>query len=159
MSDAETKHNSVCSECGEPSTLQCPTCIKLGMPATHFCGKTCFSIAWPHHNREHKLRKKILDYRPPSFPYTGNLRPAFITQMRTVPKSVQKPDYALSGESPSEQKEKRDNKIHVNTKAEIKGIRAACKIGREILDIAGNMVAVGVTTEEVRACVCMYVWV
>ena len=28
-----------CEGCGENATLQCPTCKKLGLPASHFCNQ------------------------------------------------------------------------------------------------------------------------
>jgi methionyl aminopeptidase len=39
--------------------------------------------------------------------------------------------------------------MKVYTAAQIAGIREACRIGREVLDIAGNAVRAGVTCEEI----------
>jgi len=49
----------------------------------------------------------------------------------------------------SEMQVKGDGKIPIYTPEEIKGIRAACKLSRKILDIAAEMVKPGVTTEEI----------
>jgi hypothetical protein len=35
--------------------MRCPTCIKLGLPAIYFCGKECFTKAWPTHKLLHTL--------------------------------------------------------------------------------------------------------
>jgi len=49
----------------------------------------------------------------------------------------------------SEQEDKRKNtSIKVYTSEEIAGIREACRIGREVLDLAGNAVKAGVTCDE-----------
>lgn len=41
------------------------------------------------------------------------------------------------------------NTIHINSAAEIKGIRAACKIGRAALDLAHSHIKPGVTTDRI----------
>ncbi|CAN0088494.1 unnamed protein product, partial [Discosporangium mesarthrocarpum] len=41
------------------------------------------------------------------------------------------------------------NAIPIYTAKQIEGIRAACKVGREVLDTAGKAVRVGVTTDEI----------
>jgi methionyl aminopeptidase len=49
----------------------------------------------------------------------------------------------------TEQADKMTNtSIKVYTPEEIAGIREACRIGREVLDIAGLAVRVGITTDE-----------
>ena len=48
-----------------------------------------------------------------------------------------------------EQDKRNRDLIKVYSAEEIEGIRAACRIGREVLDIAGRAVAVGVTCDEI----------
>ena len=69
--------------------------------------------------------------------------------MDTVPDSIPKPDYAKSGRSKSEEMANAGGIAYLS-EAEIKGIREACRVGREVLDIAGDAVRVGVTTEEIN---------
>ena len=69
--------------------------------------------------------------------------------MDTVPDSIPKPDYAKSGRSKSEEMANAGGIAYLSD-AEIKGIREACRVGREVLDIAGDAVRVGVTTEEIN---------
>lgn len=60
-------------------------------------------------------------------------------------------DYAnaLNGIPISEERDRRTNtSIRIYTPEEIEGVRVACRIGREVLDIAGNAVRVGITCDE-----------
>lgn len=45
------------------------------------------------------------------------------------------------------------NVIHINSPAEIEGTRLACRLGREVLDIAHAAVRPGITTDEIDAIV------
>mmetsp|Transcript_12641 Transcript_12641/g.17522 ORF Transcript_12641/g.17522 Transcript_12641/m.17522 type:complete len:354 (+) Transcript_12641:159-1220(+) len=119
----------------------------MGLPSTYYCNKECFSKAWKQHNQVHKEYAKRLEFKPPSFDYTGPLRPHYVTPMRRVPDTIPKPDYALTGKPISEMQHK--DKVVIHTKQQIKGIREACRVGREVLDLAGQMVKPGVTTEEI----------
>ena len=108
------------------------------------------------------------------YSFTGTLRPYQKTARRTVPREISRPgmkstvrkgfigailiiravinaDYAdnIQGKSISEERDRRtNNTIRIYTPDEIEGIRRACVIGREVLDIVGNAVAVGVTCDE-----------
>jgi hypothetical protein len=60
-------------------------------------------------------------------------------------------DYAdhIKGVAGSEVRDRRTNStIRTYTEEEIEGVRRACRIGREVLDIAGNAVRVGITCDE-----------
>ena len=87
--------------------------------------------------------------------FTGPLRPALYSPKRMVPTSIRKPDYAnhMAGVSESEQKDRASNTaIRVYTCEEIDGetgLRHACQMGREVLDIAGKALRPGVTTDEI----------
>ena len=64
----------------------------------------------------------------------------------------------LKGFPASENRAKQQNKIPIYSSDEILGIRRACELGREVLDIAGKLVKVGITTEEIdkqvhKACI------
>lgn len=93
----------------------------------------------------HKPAQARLDFRPPHFDYTGPLRPAWVSPRRSVPPHIARPDYAETGEPKGENRAT----IHINTPAEIKGIRAACRLGRQALDLAHKHIRPGITTDEI----------
>ena len=147
--------------CGKLAHMACPTCIKLGIPPSRFCGQECFKSSWEEHKKVHAdVRKtravaKVDPSQMPTefkgFQFTGQLRPYQKTPRRTVPEHIMRPDYADHplGYPISEQEDRRNNSsIRVYTPAEIAGIREACRIGREVLDIAGAAVRVGITCDE-----------
>ena len=87
---------------------------------------------------------------PPAFhnySFSGSLRPVKVSPQMQVPDHIKKPDYAKSGRSREE--EKFGSGIPYYSDADIKGIREACRVGREVLDIAGSMVKPGITTDEI----------
>ena len=57
--------------------------------------------------------------------------------MRTVPAEIARPDYAThaEGESFAEKNDQYTECIRCYSPEEIQGIREACRIGREVLDI------------------------
>lgn len=88
---------------------------------------------------------------PPEFhnyTFTGSLRPGKVSQKDTVPSFIVKPEYADSGHSEGEENE--GSGIEYKTPHDIQGVREACRVGREVLDAAGNAIHVGITTEEIN---------
>lgn len=57
--------------------------------------------------------------------------------------------FVFSGVPVSENSLRGSATIHINNDSEIRGIRAACKIGREVLDIAHRSIRIGITTDEI----------
>ena len=152
----------ICSTqgCGKPASMACPTCIKLGLPPSRFCDQECFKGNWNIHKELHKAAKQAiveldrnaLPREFSSFRFTGPLRPFQKSPTRTVPGHIARPDYSShpGGIPVSEEQDKRTNtSIRIYTPAEIQGIREACRIGREVLDIAGASVKAGVTCDEI----------
>ena len=93
------------------------------------------------HKPEHERLKReegLKSFKVPRFDYTGPLRPSYVTPMRSVPADIAKPDYAASCIPFSEQRVKSSKHITVYTSSELSGIRRACRLGREVLDIAGT---------------------
>jgi methionyl aminopeptidase len=163
-SDAETKESSattstmthVCTRpgCEKEANLACPTCLKLGLPPSRFCGQDCFKEYWSIHKSLHKspVDPSIMPAEFKSFQFSGTLRPYQKTPMRSVPPHIAKPDYAnhIQGIPISENNDKRTNtSIKIYNHEEIDRMRAVCRIGREVLDIAGAAVRVGITTDEI----------
>lgn len=145
--------------CTAQSKLQCPTCIKIGIQGSFFCSQECFKSSWKSHKIIHSLAKgESTDGKNssqyslwPSYSFTGKLRPYPLSNKRTVPPSITRPDY---GDHPmgipiSEQAVKGTAQIKVLDDEEIEGMRVACKLGREVLDEAARVCDVGVTTDEI----------
>lgn len=87
---------------------------------------------------------------PPEFrgySFTGTLRPEKVSPMMKVPDHIKKPEYADTGRSLLEENEGMG--ITYKSESDIKGIREACRVGREVLDIASSMIKPGITTEEI----------
>ena len=164
--DIDTKTSTVrqCASfnCSNPAgSLKCPICIKMNLSPIHtyFCSQDCYKRNYKHHNIYiHGIEKARIErenglktFEIPKFDYTGALRPSFVTPMRTVPNSIAKPDYWQTGIPRAELFELRKGRkyIPMYDAAEIRGIRLACKLGREVLDIAGSLVRPGITTDEI----------
>lgn len=140
-------------QCGKEtdSLLKCPVCLKQGTTSI-FCDESCYKSCYKSHKALHNKEDGLNDpYDPfPNFKYTGSLRPHYpLTPKRTVPEHIEKPDWYSNGLPISEQRNDRLNKIPIYTKDEIKKIRKACMLGREILDIAAAAIVPGTTTDEI----------
>jgi methionyl aminopeptidase len=55
----------------------------------------------------------------------------------------------LDGDAPAEKRSKQQSFIEVKNKKQIEGVRLACQISREVLDIAAAAVKPGITTDEI----------
>ncbi|KAK9299198.1 hypothetical protein QLX08_007709 [Tetragonisca angustula] len=144
--------------CKTIASLQCPTCLKLGIQGSYFCTQDCFKRSWKTHKVIHQLAKgtggdkSSNEYNPwPFYHYTGKLRPHKRESRREVPEHIKRPDYAThpTGLSVSEQSMRGSAQIKILDDEEIEGMRVACKLGREVLDEAARTCDVGVTTAEI----------
>jgi methionyl aminopeptidase len=95
------------------------------------------------------MYRHLRTFVPPAFAYTGKLRPHFVTPRRTVPDHIPKPDYWKTGIPQSERTSKARHTSPIYTAEEIAGIREACRIGREVLDVGASMIKPGVTSEAI----------
>merc|ERR1712063_7947 len=139
------------------SKLRCPTCLKKGLPDAYYFSQKCFKDNWGIHKLVHiaepSTRRDIPEHFR-GYHFSGPLRPGNVSRMRDVLPTVVIPDYAENGIPVSERRAKGEGgKIHVHTAEEIEGVRTVCRMARQVLDMAGGMVAVGVTTEEIDAAV------
>ncbi|CAI9725680.1 methionine aminopeptidase 1-like [Octopus vulgaris] len=142
--------------CNNDARLQCPTCIKLDIIGSYFCTQECFKKGWNDHKQLHKKAKeKNLTqsvYNPwPNYRFTGPLRPYQQSPKRIVPDLIPRPDYADQAEGIpiSERQMKETTGIKVLNEEEQEGMRLACRLGREVLDVAAKAIQVGVTTDEI----------
>uniref|UniRef100_A0AAQ4PME8 Methionine aminopeptidase n=1 Tax=Gasterosteus aculeatus aculeatus TaxID=481459 RepID=A0AAQ4PME8_GASAC len=176
MASTEARRECETEGCSEDAKLQCPTCIKLGIQGSYFCSQECFKGSWVSHKLLHKKAKedknqneskncveKDINTDPwPGYRYTGKLHPHYpLTPMRLVPSDIQRPDYAdhprdaahvgvrRAGISESEQFLKGTSQIKILCPEDIEGMRVVCNLAREVLDLAAELVKVGVTTEEI----------
>ncbi|AAS54369.1 AGL122Wp [Eremothecium gossypii ATCC 10895] len=138
-------------QCGKAtdSALKCPLCLKQGIQSV-FCNESCYRDCYKSHKALHIKDDSDKSYDPfQNFKYTGELRAQYpLTPKRAVPDDIEKPDWAANGLPLSEQRNDRLNKIPVYNKEEIKRIRKACMLGREVLDIAAAALRPGITTDE-----------
>ncbi|OTB18117.1 hypothetical protein K445DRAFT_314937 [Daldinia sp. EC12] len=137
----------------EAESLQCPTCLNLGIDNSYFCSQDCFKSAWTEHKKFHKTvltatQKATGTYNPfPSFYFTGPLRPVYpLSPRRKVPKAIRHPDYAETGIPTSELRLVR-NKIDILDDAGQEAMRKVCRLGREVLDLLAAEVRPGITTD------------
>lgn len=153
--------------CSKRGSLVCPSCKKLGIPPamSTFCSQECFKGYWSTHKALHKMFTDALASEQQAaaadaqrkgksfegYEFSGPLRPGVVSAMRSVPAHIAKPDYWQTGIPVSEQQA--GSKIPVYSAAEIAGIRLACKLGREVLDLAGRALRVGATGDEIDAIV------
>ncbi|XP_014599270.1 PREDICTED: methionine aminopeptidase 1 [Polistes canadensis] len=144
--------------CEAEASLQCPTCLKIGIQGSYFCTQKCFKQSWNTHKVIHQLAKgentdkTTKEFNPwPNFHYTGKLRPFKNLPRREVPEYIGRPDYARhpTGIPISEQAVRGSAQIKMLNDEEIEGMRVACKLGREVLDEAAKACDVGVTTAEI----------
>jgi len=152
-----------CEECGELAKMQCPKCKeateKTGCePVGWFCTQECFKKAWGAHRKaKHPKKEKPAaakkELAPPpwikTFNFTGSLRPGCVTEQRTVPPSVVKPDYWATGQPVSEDSWRSNNKIVQWDPEKIETLRRTAKIARQCLDHGARLIRPGNTPEQV----------
>ena len=55
-------HQCETPDCDKKATLQCPTCIKLGIMGSFFCSQDCFKGFWKTHKIVHGIARKSEKY-------------------------------------------------------------------------------------------------
>lgn len=156
MADTEPPAKKKCLgvDCeNDAGSLQCPTCLKLGIKGSFFCSQDCFKKNWAEHKALHKTadgksQNATGVHNPwPAFNYTGPLRPVYpLSPKRTVPKSIPHPDYAESGIPKSARLINR-NKIEILDAKAQEGMRKVCRLAREVLDIVAAELKPGIMTD------------
>ncbi|KAL6300164.1 methionine aminopeptidase [Sparassis latifolia] len=163
--------SSICPNGHPPSHLECPTCHKLGIKGSFFCGQECFKAGSKGLvQKTHKLIHDIATPRQPllddpninkngtfnpfgSFSFTGDLRPVYpLTPRREVPEHIVKPDYAEDG-IPTSESRRAGQPPKILTEEEQEKMKTVCRLAREVLDTAASHVKPGITTDEIDAIV------
>ncbi|KAI7780532.1 hypothetical protein LA080_015933 [Diaporthe eres] len=154
----------------DAGSLQCPTCLKLGIKDSFFCSQDCFKKNWGSHKSMHKQENSIIQntlnippkvvskpdpetgyYNPfPNFSYTGPLRPVYpLSPRREIPKTIPHPDYAADGIPKAGRSLVNRNKVEILDKKAQDAMRKVCRLAREVLDIAAAAVRPGISTDEI----------
>ncbi|TFK29911.1 methionine aminopeptidase [Coprinopsis marcescibilis] len=165
MSSSTTKdvvpcQSSACPNGNPPSRLECPSCNKLGIRGSFFCGQECFKAGcrFKTHKIIHDLAKpgakfSLLPegvYNPfPSYSFTGSLHPWYpLSSKRDVPAHIPRPDYAVTG-TPISEVQASGQPPKILTPEQQEKMRTVCRLSREVLDLAASHVRPGVTTDEI----------
>ncbi|PBK78115.1 methionine aminopeptidase [Armillaria solidipes] len=128
--------STTCPNGNPPSKLECPTCSKLGIRGSYFCGQECFKAGYGSYNPF------------PSYEYTGSMRPMYpLSAKRKVPDHIPRPEYADDGR-PMAEARAAGQPPRILSKEEQDKMRTVCRLAREVLDIAASHVKPGVTTDE-----------
>ncbi|KAG8158645.1 hypothetical protein KVR01_011767 [Diaporthe batatas] len=143
----------------DAGNLQCPTCLKTGVQDSYFCSQDCFKRNWGQHKVLHKTVQGTRQYNPfPTFSFTGSVRPVYpLSPMRTLPKSIKRPDWAETGVPAREMRLNR-SKIDILDAEAQQAMRKVCRLAREVLDITAAELKPGITTDYLdevchRACI------
>ncbi|KAI0318956.1 methionine aminopeptidase [Amylostereum chailletii] len=165
--------SSKCPNGNPPSRLECPTCNKLGIQGSFFCGQDCFkgdcgrlTSTQKTHKLIHELatpRQPLLDdpsinkngtFNPfHGFSFSGFVRPAYpLSPTRVVPDHIPRPDYA-EGAIPISENRRLAQPPQILTLEEQEKMRTVCRLAREVLDIAPSHIRPGITTDEIDAVV------
>ncbi|KAH9981319.1 methionine aminopeptidase [Lactifluus volemus] len=160
-----------CLNGNPPSRLECPTCHKLGIKGSFFCGQECFKagcacvLVLPTNVVYHYLPFSADDtFNPfPNFGFSGLLRPVYpLSLKRVVPDHIPRPDYAEDGIPVSESK-RAGQPPRILSPEEQEKMRTVCRVGayRHDVGIFGIVNSrhcriphsSGVTTDEIDAVV------
>ncbi|KAF8894586.1 methionine aminopeptidase [Infundibulicybe gibba] len=155
-----------CPNGNPPSRLECPTCNKLGIRGSFFCGQECFksgcqSLLLPtykSHKLIHDLVKKSSTatqysdktYNPfVNYVFTGSVQPVYpLSPKRQVPDHIPRPEYAADG-VPTLERKLAGQPPRILSAEEQSKMRTVCRLGREVLDIAASHIRPGITTDEI----------
>ncbi|KAK0210720.1 peptidase M24, structural domain-containing protein [Desarmillaria ectypa] len=158
--------STTCPNGNPPSKLECPTCNKLGIRGSYFCGQECFKAGCERLlarcSKTHKIIHTLAaakdaagdaiedgSYNPfPNYEYTGSMRPMYpLSPKRKVPDHIPRPEYADDGR-PMAEARAAGQPPRILSKEEQDKMRTVCRLAREVLDIAASHVKPGVTTDE-----------
>ncbi|KAI0256669.1 methionine aminopeptidase [Lactifluus subvellereus] len=132
-----------CLNGNPPSRLECPTCHKLGIKGSFFCGQECFKAGCEssfHLFQYLELTRVFIV--PEGVSETGMV----------VPDRITRPDYAEDGIPVSESR-RAGQPPRILSPEEQEKMRTVCRLAREVLDIAASHIRPGVTTDEIDAVV------
>ncbi|KAF2129117.1 methionine aminopeptidase 1 [Dothidotthia symphoricarpi CBS 119687] len=153
-SEPPSKRQCLGTDCeNDAGSLQCPTCLKIGVTDSYFCSQDCFKRSWNEHKTLHKTAKDKPQvatgpHNPfPTYAFTGSVRPVYpLSARRAVPKSIKHPDWAKTGIPRGEQR-LHSTKIDILDAKGQEAMRKVCRLAREVLDITAAELKPGITTD------------
>jgi hypothetical protein len=96
---ASTTRTCATVGCSNDASLQCPTCLKLGITeGSFFCNQVCFKNSWSTHKAIHKSTTEGIPH--PSYPFHFPWEPNFYLMIPNVDPGLQPitwPGFAYSG--------------------------------------------------------------
>lgn len=114
---------------------------------------------WAYHIQNSGARQHRRSSKMPEFKWTGPLRPMKVSPKRSVPKIgwlCPLPDYARTGWPEAEFASSLQHKLEVKTPEQLAKMRAACSLGRAVMDAVAAAIKPGVTTDQLdRICHAM----
>ncbi|EIW85213.1 methionine aminopeptidase [Coniophora puteana RWD-64-598 SS2] len=157
MNSTTTVHcqSKICVNDRPPSQLECPTCKKLGIRGSFFCGQECFKADWKSHKIIHDLARGTAGdgtFNPwANFRYTGSMRPVYpLSPKREIPSHINRPDYANDASGiPHGELRRAGQPPRILSPEEITKMRTVCRYGREVLDLAAAAIRPGITTDAI----------
>ncbi|KDR81580.1 hypothetical protein GALMADRAFT_58894 [Galerina marginata CBS 339.88] len=155
-----------CPNGNPPSRLECPTCSKLGIRGSFYCGQECFKAGCELPASSQKTHKIIHDlaktgganltisdgtYNPfVNYAFTGLVRPVYpLSPNREVPAHIPRPDYIEHDGKPISEIQRAGQPPRILTLEEQDKMRTVCRLTREVLDIAASHIRPGITTDEI----------
>jgi methionyl aminopeptidase len=130
--------SSICLNGNPPSRLECPTCHKLGIKGSFFCGQECFKAGWKTHKVIHEIayRQNPSDGVPnnsfnpfPNFGFSGSMRPLYpLSPTRVVPDHIPRPDYSEEG-IPISENRTNGQPPRILSLEEQEKMRTVCRVG------------------------------
>ncbi|KAH0583907.1 hypothetical protein H2248_009499 [Termitomyces sp. 'cryptogamus'] len=149
MSNSVVCQNPSCPNGNPPSRLECPTCNKLGVKGSFFCGQECFKSGCIPVPITISGNAEDGTYNPfPNYSFTGPIRPVYpLSKTRLVPDHIPRPDYAADGKPVAEAR-RAGQPPRLLTPEEQDKMRRSCRLAREVLDLAASHVRPGITTDE-----------
>ncbi|KAF4690981.1 Methionine aminopeptidase 1 [Perkinsus olseni] len=152
-----------CPMCNKPTTaectLKCPTCTKIGVPASYFCCQACFKMAWDQHKEVHKIMKQMLSGGSGKAALKEEVAHVIAENnadqdehLAKLPESIARPDYAGDGIPHSEVALRRSNFIKQLNDEETSRLRESCLLGRKCIDECGRLIMSATKDHPVRGC-------
>ncbi|KIM49149.1 hypothetical protein M413DRAFT_15318 [Hebeloma cylindrosporum] len=142
MSAGVVCQSQSCPNGNPPSRLECPTCSKLGIRGSFYCGQVCFKAGYLLSDGT---------FNPfENYNFTGTVRPVYpLSPMRKVPEHIPRPDYVAADGKPLSEIRAAGQPPRILSLEEQEKMRTVCRLTREVLDIAAAAVRPGVTTDEI----------
>jgi len=132
----------------------CPSCLSTAPTATRLYDKKSTNKKSAARAKPKGFAGALRDLQLTTFKYAGAIRPGTQSpQKRVDVETIVKPDYSDDGVPKSKRQIMMPWIVEVKTPEEIEKMRAAGRVAREVLDIAGRAVRVGITTDEIDSLV------